>query len=398
MAVTDCDLYLDWHTGSDGNLITDAIAAGSCRPTSPVDVPDAYPGSTLTAMKIESDSASPISGLVKCDGVTYDIGDTTQGAIYSHASNYEDMVTADFTTAPNVMSMGFLFKTGLHEEWEWHALSGMVGSGEWALLAPRFFESALHLYLHTSLGYSGSAIIIENNTWYWATIQYNRTAGYGYLAVYLASTMEQVGSTVSLAFGGSPSAVSYWTVGQHASQGNTEASSTWYGPVIFDWTDGTFPLLPGTEEQPQDWVEILVRAVDGTCYDPTANPLRGMPVVVKPKGHVWGSGEGPPEYMIVKVTSVTPDFMDPYARPRIEEKVSNLFPRSEKYTLTDARVAIRAFSKPFAENDRPIKLRLLRRREFRLAESLLNMTADIGGTITVTPDRFQQSLIRTAIR
>jgi hypothetical protein len=102
--------------------------------------------------------------------------------------------------------------------------------------------------------------------------------------------------------------------------------------------------------------------------------------------------------MIVRVTSVTPDFLAPYARPRIEEKVSWLLPRSEKYTLTDARVAARAFSKPFAENDRPIKPRVLRRREFRLAESLLNMTADISGGITVTPERFQQSLIRTTIR
>jgi hypothetical protein len=79
-------------------------------------------------------------------------------------------------------------------------------------------------------------------------MQYNRTAGYGYLAVYLASTMEQVGSTVSMAFAGSPPVVDYWCVGQFSQGGNTQAVYTWYGPVIFDWTDGTFPLLPGEAE------------------------------------------------------------------------------------------------------------------------------------------------------
>jgi hypothetical protein len=240
---TDCDLYLDWHTGADGNVITGAIAAGSCRPTSPANPPEVYPA-TLNAMRIETDSASPVSGMVKCNGVEYDFDDTTQGAIYDHSQNYEDMVTADIAANTGVMSMGFLMKTGLHEDYEWHALSGMVGSGEWALLAPRYFDGALHFYVHTSLGYSAAAVIVDVNTWYWITIQYNRTAGYGYLAVYNPTTWAQVGSTVSLAFAGSPPYLTYWTVGQHASQGNTEASYTWYGPVIFDWTDGTFPLLP----------------------------------------------------------------------------------------------------------------------------------------------------------
>jgi hypothetical protein len=241
---TTVDLYLDWHTGSDGNAITDTIAAGSCRPASPGDTVEVYPGSTLTAMFIETDSASPVSGLVTCDSVTYDIGDTTQGAKYDHTSNYEDMVTASVSSNPNVMSMGGLFKTDINDEWEWHALQGMVGSGEWALVAPRYYEGAMHLFMHTSQGYSVADIEIELNTWYWVTLQYNATTGYGYLAVYDPSTWEQVGSTVSKAFAASPSGVSYWTVGQHASQGNTEAASTWYGPTVFDWTDGTFPLLP----------------------------------------------------------------------------------------------------------------------------------------------------------
>jgi hypothetical protein len=250
MASTVCDLYLDWHTGADGNLITDAIAAGSCRPTSPADTVDAYPGTTLTAMKIETDSASPVAGFIKCNGVEYNFNTTTQGAIYDHTSDYEDIVTADVSSGPSIMSMGFMIKTGLQTEWAWYALSGIVGSGEWALLAPRYHDSALHFYVHASPGYSASAVTVSLNTWYWVTIQYNRTAGYAYLAVYDPSTWAQVGSTLSLAFAGSPSVVSYWAIGQHANQGNWEAHSTWYGPCIFDWTDGTFPLIPGDSADP----------------------------------------------------------------------------------------------------------------------------------------------------
>ena len=242
-----CDLYIDWHTGSDGNLVTDTIAAGSCRPTSPTDVPSAYPGTTLTMMKIETDAASPIGGLVACGGVDYNIGDTTQGAIYDHNGLYEDVVTANVSSGPSVMSMGFLWKTTRTLDWGWYADSGMNGSGEWALLAPRYFSSQQHLYLHTSQGYSASAVDISNNTWYWITIQYNRTAGYAYMEVYLASTMQKVGSTLSLAFAASPPIVAYWQIGQSADQGNSEAANTWYGPAIFDWTDGTFPLLPASD-------------------------------------------------------------------------------------------------------------------------------------------------------
>ncbi len=241
---TDCDLYLDWHSGADNDLVTDAIAAGSCRPTSPADVPQVSPGSTLTMMRIEADAASPVSGLVTCGGVEYDFGDTTQGVIYDHNGLYEDVVHANVSSAPSVMSMGFMFKTTLDTAWAWHAFGGMNGSAEWALLATRYFDSQQHLYLHTSQGYSAVTVDINNDTWYWITIQYNRTAGYAYMEVYLASTMMKVGSTLSLAFAGSPPAVSYWQIGQASDQGNAEAAYSWHGPAIFDWTDGTFPLLP----------------------------------------------------------------------------------------------------------------------------------------------------------
>jgi hypothetical protein len=195
-------------------------------------------------MRIETDSASPVSGLIKVGGVEYNIGAAMQGIVYDHTGDYEEVVYASVGSTPNVMSMGFMFRTGINTDWSWWALTGMLGSNEWALLAPRYFSGAMHLYVHGAAGYSSGSVTVSLNTWYWVTIQYNRTAGYGYLSVYNPSTWEQVGSTLSLAFTGSPSAVSNWVVGQNANQWNTGAYSTWYGPVILDWTDGTFPLLP----------------------------------------------------------------------------------------------------------------------------------------------------------
>lgn len=242
---TAVDLYLDWHTGADGDLLTNAIAAGSCRPTSPPNVPSVYPSSPLASMRIETDSASPVSGYVNCSGTIYDILNATQGAIYDHTAARADIVTGNIPAGANVVSMGFMYKTNMNTESLWHCESSMNGSGEWCAMAPRYFSSAQHIYVHASAGYSSSSITINNDTWYWVTMQYNRTTRTASLAVFLASTMVQVGSTITISLISSPPYLNYWTVGQSSQGGNTESGKyTWHGPVIFDWTDGTFPLLP----------------------------------------------------------------------------------------------------------------------------------------------------------
>ena len=160
---------------------------------------------------------------------------------------------------------------------ECHALCGINGAldAEWTILAPRYESGVQKLYLHSSQGYSAASIVISNNTWYWVTIQYNRTAHYGYLAVYLASTMAQVGSTVSVALGGSAPAVSYWAVGQSAQGGNVDVANSWFGPTVFDWTDGTFPLLPSEPAAPPGHV-----AYEAFIGGPQATPVWPSPALL----------------------------------------------------------------------------------------------------------------------
>ena len=82
--------------------------------------------------------------------------------------------------------------------------------------------------------------------------------------------------------------------------------------------------------------EILVRAVDGTCGDPTANPRRGNPVVVQPDGHVWGDCECLPEYFIVKIPGLSDTLTRPKTHPwmmKIQFEVLSSIPSADMHTI-----------------------------------------------------------------
>lgn len=48
--------------------------------------------------------------------------------------------------------------------------------------------------------------------------------------------------------------------------------------------------------------EILWRAVDGDARVGGFEWQKGDPVIVRPDGHPWGSREGPPNFVITRVT------------------------------------------------------------------------------------------------
>jgi hypothetical protein len=54
--------------------------------------------------------------------------------------------------------------------------------------------------------------------------------------------------------------------------------------------------------------EILIKAVDAVHSDPEKDRRgcykRGMPVVVQPDGHQWGSAEGLPNFVVLKLPGV----------------------------------------------------------------------------------------------
>jgi len=54
--------------------------------------------------------------------------------------------------------------------------------------------------------------------------------------------------------------------------------------------------------------EILIKAVAATHSNPKKDRhcyKRGMPVIVMPDGHKWGSSEGLPKFVVIKIPGIT---------------------------------------------------------------------------------------------
>lgn len=86
-------------------------------------------------------------------------------------------------------------------------------------------------------------------------------------------------------------------------------------------------------------MEALIRLLDGSNPDPASNPLRGYIVVLKPDGHVWGRGEGPPEYGVVVVPGIDPAGQVERERPwrmRVDLSVTTADYAADAFTLTIA--------------------------------------------------------------
>ena len=255
-APTDtCDMYLDWRAGSDGNAMTTALAVGGCWPATPPASPFVYPSSPASVLAIETDSASPdLDGTLICGGVEHDLADVVQGMRISHSGTASEEVRIELpsSTVP-IVSVGLAFKTtlnaGLYEQYAHGGIQG-IADADWAVLSTYIDASAnVHACLETNGALWPSTPTdgptMTSDTWYWITIQYNRTTAKAYLRAYLLSTMAQVGNEVEANLVASPPYV--WCVdhGLVASEGNTDAGAySYYGPFMVDWTDGTFPLLP----------------------------------------------------------------------------------------------------------------------------------------------------------
>jgi hypothetical protein len=92
--------------------------------------------------------------------------------------------------------------------------------------------------------------------------------------------------------------------------------------------------------------EILVRAVGGTCDDPTANPRRGNLVVVQPDGHKWGNGECPPEFFIVKIPGLSPELTrlkTEVWRMKIQFAILSSIPATDTHTIKVSAVDFNSF-------------------------------------------------------
>lgn len=68
--------------------------------------------------------------------------------------------------------------------------------------------------------------------------------------------------------------------------------------------------------------ELLVKAVSATHWNLDKETRgcwkRGDPVVVMPDGHIWGSLEGLPRFVLIKVPGIGVERVEKYVSPRLE--------------------------------------------------------------------------------
>lgn len=111
------------------------------------------------------------------------------------------------------------------------------------------------------------------------------------------------------------------------------------------------------EGKVSEMCEILVRARDG-LYSPTdMYPKRGHLVAVMPNGHIWGRCECPPEYFIIKI-------------PVLSETLAQ-------------------------EKNAPVVVggQVIRRRRYRISETLMAEIEAAGGVLTVTAAKLNAAII-----
>lgn len=72
---------------------------------------------------------------------------------------------------------------------------------------------------------------------------------------------------------------------------------------------------------PAHAAEILVKAIDTTHADANEDRRgcykRGMPVVIKPDGHEWGSAERLPKFVVLKIPGVSVATVTKYIFPEV---------------------------------------------------------------------------------
>jgi hypothetical protein len=140
-------------------------------------------------------------------------------------------------------------------------------------------------------------------------------------------------------------------------------------------------------------VEILVRAVEGTCPDPCANPRRGDPVCVKPGGHTWGLCEGPPEYVIIKISDINdPATLEHQARPGLAPELRPLNPRRIRHKVATIIAGLLA---PFGVEETPVQMvrPIVRRRRYCFSESIVSAAEQASGTLTISAATLAEGLI-----
>jgi hypothetical protein len=236
----NADLYVDFESGSVGDVMTTSYLSSVTYGIGS--------WSEYTPSFSVSDQQKTLPGAVNVGGTQYvDIG--TRGARFDNndASSFSYFY---FDENPSDVSVGLFAKTNVPTS-PWSALDwvefGVLDACVIQLLSYNGNYIRSHSVFPTTYGEN---IAIEQDKWYWITMKWVRADGC-YLNVYDADDWSLVGSS-NLPGEVLDTTVDFMRIGSN-SHGEYSDTSTYFDNIILDWTDATFPLLPGGDGSGGDW-------------------------------------------------------------------------------------------------------------------------------------------------
>jgi hypothetical protein len=251
------DMLIDHEASTDGTIITSAILQGCCEPPAASGA-WAPSGGTANAVTISVPAELKLShqrGLqVGTSLQEFNDGNATRGASYSHTLGAETpSFNLDFTiggTTHTKVSIGFFYRTT-------YQLAGLAsyssvalfadGTGEftvWNVVSQFATDYAARLEVNLAPGLVCGAHILPNHT-YWITMLMDTTNSVSKLAIFdVDNNWRRHGFTTYLPIVGT-SPVNrlqlYCTGGGYVAG----TGFSYYDDFALDWTNATFPLLPG---------------------------------------------------------------------------------------------------------------------------------------------------------
>jgi hypothetical protein len=250
------DLYLDGEQSTNGSTLTVTDLTNMTRHTDSGTW--ATSGGTPTNTKVATAAQSKLNpNSVKVSSTSYDDNSGTRGIRYDHtAGNLTPswLYSMASPTSHAIVSMGFWYQTTMPytggSTFPSYSSMAMFCSGTefgvFNVLAQHAADHSARLETNDASG----AVLgprIVNSTWYWVTIQLDTTTGVAWMSIWTwgGSSWTQKGYTVGMPASTANPVNSFQVFCTGGGYVALASGDSYYDNIVLDWTNHTFPLLPG---------------------------------------------------------------------------------------------------------------------------------------------------------
>jgi len=248
------DIFIPMNTGAVGNTISAAtMAAGTVPSGSSWTEPYTTGAMSLAAQR------NSLPGPISVGGTTFPISTSSQSIAYSNTvthdtlqlaipSGYQKITVAGFVT---IGPVGGSSNNGqLYDYWVIGGTSGInyaTMSIDIGLGSPG--ELDINSETHPGSTEHSAPIQVVSGTTYWANLHVDFVAGQSTVALYNATTLEQVGLVTGTMTASGENIVDLQIGNQE--YGAQSGQTTYFENILVDYTNAVFPLLPSGGSQSQ---------------------------------------------------------------------------------------------------------------------------------------------------